>query len=237
MNKFKQDALRWIVPGQIGEPAQLSNGLLLRLCLRHRALRAMGWYRFACWAKEHHIRGVFRLVMGWLFFRFGLEIWGDIGGGLYIAHPQGVMIGVTSMGENCSVIAAATLGMRNEYAFPTVGDNVFIGAGARVLGDVTIGDHARIGANAVVIHDVPARATAVGIPARVQTSNAPPKAPSISRPAEAAIEHNSRGHSAMGDPNHLQHQDPRLIPTPVVANHNDHDTARTNRAPADDVNN
>jgi serine O-acetyltransferase len=57
--------------------------------------------------------------------------------------------------------------MRNTWDFPEIGDGVFIGAGARVLGDVRVGDGAKIGANAVVIHDVPAGATAVGIPARV----------------------------------------------------------------------
>ena len=57
--------------------------------------------------------------------------------------------------------------MRNEWKFPVIGDEVFIGAGARVLGDIQIGDGAKIGANAVVIRDVPANATAVGIPAKV----------------------------------------------------------------------
>ena len=57
--------------------------------------------------------------------------------------------------------------MRNEWLFPTIGDNVFIGVGARILGDITVGDNAKIGANAVVLHDIPAHATAVGIPARV----------------------------------------------------------------------
>lgn len=71
------------------------------------------------------------------------------------------------IGRNCSVIANVTIGMRNEWVFPEIGNDVFIGAGARVLGGITLGDQAVIGANAVVIHDVPAGATAVGIPAKV----------------------------------------------------------------------
>jgi serine O-acetyltransferase len=71
------------------------------------------------------------------------------------------------MGENVSIIAAVTLGLRNEHAFPVIGDRVFIGAGARVLGGIAIGDDAVIGANAVVIEDIPAGATAVGVPARI----------------------------------------------------------------------
>lgn len=65
------------------------------------------------------------------------------------------------------MIHNVTVGMRNEWAFPEIGDDVFIGAGARVLGGIVVGDGARIGANAVVIQDVPAGATVVGIPARV----------------------------------------------------------------------
>ena len=77
------------------------------------------------------------------------------------------MIAVERIGRNCSIIAAVTLGLRNDHTFPSIGDDVFIGAGARVLGGIRIGDGARIGANAVVINDVPAGATAVGVPARV----------------------------------------------------------------------
>lgn len=99
--------------------------------------------------------------------RFGLEIWGDIGGGLYIAHTVGCIVAVERLGENCTIIAAVTFGMRNERGFPTIGDNVLVGAGARILGNVTIGNNAKIGANAVVLQDVAANATAVGIPAKV----------------------------------------------------------------------
>ncbi|MBX3013827.1 MAG: serine acetyltransferase [Caldilineaceae bacterium] len=164
---FKQDAARWVVPGSIANPDQLSWSLLLKLLLRHMPLRAMAWYRLATWCKARHIPFVFGAILRWIFIRFGLELGGEIGGGLYIAHPVGTVINVKQMGENCSVIAAITIGMRNEWAFPVIGNQVFVGAGARILGDIHIGDHAKIGANAVVLHDVPANATAVGIPARV----------------------------------------------------------------------
>ena len=106
-----------------------------------------------------------RILYRW----FGLEIspGADIGGGLYIAHPIGTVISVERMGQNCTIIAGVTIGMRNSFEFPRIGDNVFIGAGARILGNIEIGDDAVIGANAVVIHDVPAGGTAVGIPAKV----------------------------------------------------------------------
>lgn len=165
--RFRKDAARWVMPSQITDPQTLSLPQILKLLYRYPALRAVGWYRFACWCQQKHIPGLFGLVTRWIFFRFGLELWGDIGGGLYIAHPVGTVIAVKRMGENCSAIAAITIGMRNEWAFPDVGDGVFIGAGARILGDIRIGDNAKIGANAVVIRDVPAGATVGGVPGRI----------------------------------------------------------------------
>jgi serine O-acetyltransferase len=176
--KFKQDALRWVVPGQIADPAVLTWQLLLKLLYYHLPLRAMAWYRLACWCKEQRIPLVYGMILRRLYLCHGLEIWGNIDGGLYIPHPVGTVIGVKQMGRNCSVIAAVTIGMREEWAFPTIGDNVFIGAGARVLGDICIGDNAKVGANAVVLHDVPATETVVGAPARVVSSrNTPSTAP------------------------------------------------------------
>lgn len=164
--KFRLDALRWVIPGQIAAESDLPFALLLKLLFQHQSLRAMAWYRLACWCREKRIPGACGAIHRWIFFRFGLEIWGNIDGGLYIAHPIGAVIAVKSMGRNCSVVAAATLGMRNDPLFPTIGNEVFIGAGARVLGDISIGDGAKVGANAVVVHDVVAGDTVVGIPAR-----------------------------------------------------------------------
>jgi serine O-acetyltransferase len=91
----------------------------------------------------------------------------DIGGGLYIAHPVGCTIVVESMGTNVSVMANVTTGRLQELRWPRIGDRVFIGAGARILGPISVGADAIVGANAVVINDVPVAATVVGIPARV----------------------------------------------------------------------
>lgn len=85
---------------------------------------------------------------------------------MYIPHPVGSVISASRIGRNCSLIAAVTIGLRNSADFPTLGDEVYVGAGARILGGVSVGDRARIGANAVVVKDVPAGVTAVGIPAQ-----------------------------------------------------------------------
>jgi serine O-acetyltransferase len=89
----------------------------------------------------------------------------NIGGGLLIPHPNGIVIhpGVR-IGPNCLLFQQVTVGAR-KCGVPCVGGHVDIGAGAKILGNVKIGDHACIGANAVVLRDVPEGKTAVGIPA------------------------------------------------------------------------
>lgn len=170
-NRFKQDAYRWAVHHlrrPIASAAELTIAELGQLLFQHMALRAVGWFRLGSWFKSKRVPFIPGYIQRRIYRHYGLEIvvGADIGGGLYIAHPIGTVLAPRRMGQNCSVIAAVTVGMRNEWAFPNIGDNVFIGAGARVLGDITIGDNAVVGANAVVIHDVPADTTVVGIPAR-----------------------------------------------------------------------
>jgi serine O-acetyltransferase len=166
---FKQDAQRWLVPQQIADPDQITFWRALRLLITYMPLRAMLWFRLGSWLKQKGVPFLPGTIQRLIYGRYGLEIspGADIGGGLYIAHPVGVVIAVRRMGRNCSLIAAVTIGMRNEWAFPVIEDDVLIGAGARVLGNIHIGAGARIGANAVVINDVPAGATAVGIPAKI----------------------------------------------------------------------
>lgn len=92
----------------------------------------------------------------------------QIGGGLLITHPNGIVIHPDAViGPNCLIFQQATIGTVNGGGAPRIGGHVDIGAGAKVLGDIRIGDHARIGANAVVLCDVPDYGVAVGVPARV----------------------------------------------------------------------
>jgi serine O-acetyltransferase len=92
----------------------------------------------------------------------------EIGPGFYVPHPVGIVIMARQLGSNVTLISNITIGMRNTVEFPLIGDNVFVGAGARILGRVTIGDGASIGANAVVVKDVPLGAVAVGVPAQIK---------------------------------------------------------------------
>jgi len=90
-----------------------------------------------------------------------------IGGGLLIPHPNGVVIHVdATIGPNCLIFQQVTIGA-SKKGIPTIGGQVDIGAGAKVIGPIKVGDGALIGANAVVVCDVPAGATAVGVPARI----------------------------------------------------------------------
>ena len=94
-----------------------------------------------------------------------------VGPGLRLEHPGGIVLGGGAVvGRDAFICQRVTLGERlgsSEAAYPTVGDRVFLGAGATVLGNVHIGSDARVGAGAVVLRDVPAGATAVGNPARI----------------------------------------------------------------------
>lgn len=89
----------------------------------------------------------------------------QIGGGLLLPHPNGVVIHPGSrIGVNCLIFQQVTIGVRND-AVPTIGGHVDIGAGAKILGGVVVGQHSLIGANAVVLNDVPDYSTAIGVPA------------------------------------------------------------------------
>jgi serine O-acetyltransferase len=90
------------------------------------------------------------------------------GSGLMLPHPNGVVIHEDAViGDDCMIMQQVTIGMIGGGEVPTIGDRVYVGAGAKIIGKLTVGDGARIGANAVVLHDVPAGATAVGVAARL----------------------------------------------------------------------
>ena len=111
---------------------------------------------------------------------FGLEVSPrvSIGGGLFLPHTVGTVLGAAQIGENCTIMQGVTLGADDtDLNFtvlkrPVIGSNVLIGAGAKVIGGVIIGDHVKVGANAVVLQDVPAHALAVGVPAVIKTRKA-----------------------------------------------------------------
>jgi serine O-acetyltransferase len=121
---------------------QARGGLFGRLCCKIIALRHRFW----------------SVVTG-----AEIPLTCQIGGGLLIPHPNGIVIHPNaSVGVNCLIFQQVTIGTRNLEGAPVIAGHVDIGAGAKVLGSISIGAHARIGANAVVVKDVPERGLAVG---------------------------------------------------------------------------
>jgi serine O-acetyltransferase len=100
----------------------------------------------------------------------------EIGPGLFIQHGFATIVAARRVGRNCWINQQVTIGFTRPDDRPSIGDDVFVYAGAKVLGDVTVGDGACVGANAVVLTDVPPGATAVGVPARIL----PPKPARVS---------------------------------------------------------
>ena len=165
---FGEDLARWLEIWFIPRERQTRRAALIHLW-SHPALRSIGLFRLSTLCARHHIPllpGILRRLNVTL---HGLDIppGVTIGGGLFIPHPVGTVVMAKSIGRNVTLVSNVTIGMRGERTFPVIGDNVYIGAGARVLGPITIGDDVSIGANAVVLTDVPSGATAVGVPARI----------------------------------------------------------------------
>jgi serine O-acetyltransferase len=117
-----------------------------------------------------------RLASLWLrrySYRFGIEIpiATQLGPGFYIGHHGEIVLSPRCrIGRNCNISHGVTIGQaarRGTFAWPTLGDSVYVGPGAKLFGDIHVGDHAAIGANAVVTADVPAGSVVGGVPARV----------------------------------------------------------------------
>ena len=146
---------------------------VFELFFNYPGLWALFFHRFAHYLYKKGLRFIPRFISGVSRFITTVDIHpaAQIGERLFIDHAAGVVIGETCIIGNDVVIyqqvtlggVSTSLGKRH----PTVGNNVVIGAGAKVLGNITLGDNAKIGANSVVVKDVPCCATAVGIPARI----------------------------------------------------------------------
>jgi serine O-acetyltransferase len=151
------------------DPAARSN---LEVILCYPGLHAVVIHKLSSFLWRHGLMTLGRFVSNIGRFLTGVEIHpgAKLGRRLLIDHGLGVVIGETAeIGDDVYIYHLVTLGGTSSHAgkrHPTVGDNVIIGAGAKVLGAITIGDGARIGANAVVVAPVPAGTTVVGIPAR-----------------------------------------------------------------------
>ncbi|MDK2799334.1 MAG: serine O-acetyltransferase [Clostridiales bacterium] len=145
----------------------------LEVLLLYPGLHAILSHRIAHWFYSHKMFFIARAISQLSRFFTGIEIHpgAKIGKGLFIDHGMGVVIGETTViGDNCTIYQGVTLGGTGKdkgKRHPTIGNNVLIGAGAKVLGPFTVGDNSKIAANAVVLREVEPNSTCVGVPGRV----------------------------------------------------------------------
>ena len=155
---------------QARDPAARSK---LEIFLLYPGVHATIYHRIAHFFHVRHMPFIARCVSQWSRFWTGIEIHpgATIGRRLVIDHGMGIVIGETAeIGDDCLLYHGVTLGGTGKdqgKRHPTIGNNVLISTGAKVLGPFKVGDGARIAANAVVLTEVPEHATAVGIPAQI----------------------------------------------------------------------
>lgn len=152
------------------DPAARST---LEILLLYSGLRAIFDYRIAHWFYTHGMRFIGRWISQRSRRITGVEIHpaATIGRRLVIDHGEGVVIGETAeIGDDCLIYQGATLGgtgIMQGKRHPTLGNNVMVGSGAKVLGPFKVGNNAKIAANSVVLREVPENATVVGVPGRI----------------------------------------------------------------------
>lgn len=144
----------------------------IEVLLLYSGVHAILLHRPAHWLHRHKMYFTARFISQLSRFLTGVEIHpgAKMGRGILIDHGSGVVIGETAeVGDNCTIYQGVTLGGTGKEKgkrHPTIGSNVMIGAGARVLGPLTVADNCKIAANAVLLHDLAESSTAVGVPAR-----------------------------------------------------------------------
>ena len=188
---------------QARDPAARSR---LEIFLLYPGVHAVIYHRIAHWFYRHRLFFLARCVSQWSRCWTGIEIHpgAQIGRGLFIDHGAGVVIGETAVvGDNCTIYHGVTLGGTGKgegKRHPTVGNDVLLGAGVKVLGPIEIGDGSRIGAGSVVLRPVPAGATAIGIPAAVVRQNGrrvgPPASETLNQRDYPDLLHNQLAHLA-----------------------------------------
>lgn len=152
------------------DPAAVST---LQILLAYPGFHARQFHRLAHTLHRRRIKMLPRLVSHVSRFLTGIEIHpgAKIGEGFFIDHGMGVVIGETAeIGDNVTLYQGVTLGGTSQQRtkrHPTLGNNVVVGVGAQLIGNITIGDNTKVGAGSVVINSVPANATVVGVPGRV----------------------------------------------------------------------
>jgi serine O-acetyltransferase len=172
---------------------------VLEVVLTYPGIHAIIMHRVAHFFYKSHLFLIARILSQITRFFTGIEIHpgAQIGKGLFIDHGMAVVIGETTIiGNDVTIYQGVTLGGTGKEKgkrHPTIGNNVVISAGAKVLGNIKIGDNAKIGAGSVVLKNVPANSTAVGIPGRVVVRNG-------KNVSDTSLHNIDLRHDQLGDP-------------------------------------
>ncbi len=145
----------------------------LEVLLLYSGVNAVFWHRISHFLFSHNMKFIARWISQSVKFFTGIEIHpgATIGKRFFIDHGMGVVIGETAIiGDDCTIYQGVTLGGTGKdigKRHPTLGNNVMVGSGAKILGPFTVGDNSKIAAGAVVLSEVPPNSTCVGVPARI----------------------------------------------------------------------
>lgn len=173
MIRFRED----IAAAKKNDPAATNSAVVFFL---YSGLHAVWWHRVSHQLWKWRLRFLARLLSQTTRFFTGVEIHpgAQIGRRLFIDHGMGVVIGETAViGDDCVLYHGVTLGGTSTSRVkrhPTLGNRVMVGAGAKLLGNITIGDDSQVGANAVVLVDAPANSTLAGVPAKPKPAKVKP---------------------------------------------------------------
>jgi serine O-acetyltransferase len=200
---------------------RIRDARLLHGSYRHRAVWALALYHYGRWVlamRAHPFRWIGNKLYG-LAMTFAPVLTGvsldrhtRLGEKLHIIHPGMVLIHAdVQIGDRCGLMHGVTLGTSpSNPGVPTLGNDVFIGAGATILGGLRIGDGAKIAANSLVICDVPAGATAIGVPAKVYPASR------VSASPLAPAQSNAPGAERQAAGEAVQPQVVKMPPVPIV---------------------
>jgi serine O-acetyltransferase len=175
-DNVRKDIRRYMITDEV---KSLRGGL--ELFLYNYSLWVIISYRFGRWVRRDFrvpvIKTLLKIITKFthsltcLITGIQIPFETEVGPGLYIGHTGMLVINGNSVIGSCCTISVGVVigqgGRGSNKGCPVIGDNVYIGVGAKVLGKIIIGDHAAIGANAVVVRDIPANATAAGVPAKI----------------------------------------------------------------------
>ncbi|MEH2061169.1 MAG: serine acetyltransferase [Nostoc sp.] len=159
------DVRRWAKIVELSDTSDWVN--LLYLLYKYPEFRSLYYYRI----KKGNFLGLVLMHFIKLFYKEcpSLFLYCDhIGCGLFIQHGFSTIVNAKSIGDNCWINQQVTIGYNSKDNFPpTIGNNVTISSGAKIIGNITINDHVIVGANAVVVKDIPSNCVVVGVPAYI----------------------------------------------------------------------